>query len=267
MIEKERQSLSKYNTAITTIGGLKDTSVIYRAIETYLVDKDDLKGLISKRNEFNLRTEESRGRIERAIKTGFLQFINQDHRDLLYSIFTRSSIHLDKELILFWQFSLLNRLHRDISLNVFMKSYLSGRTGISKDDIVAYLREFIANNKQLDLSWSASTINTISTKYLNFMTKLNLLEGARKKTFKHIKITAESLVLFLYFAKLHAPENSNILTNEILPLSFVSTGDIRDRLKKLSIKGYFDMNFNGVELNIELTHSFKGICDVLFNRP
>jgi hypothetical protein len=25
------------------------------------------------------------------------------------------------------------------------------------------------------------------------------------------------------------------------------------------------MNFNGVALNIELTHSYKGICDALYN--
>ena len=99
------------------------------------------------------------------------------------------------------------------------------------------------------------------------MTRLNLLKGSRKKSFKHIKISTEALVLFLYFAKLYSPENNNILTNEILPLSFVAKEDIHERLKKLSLKGFFNMNFNGIELNIELIHTYKGICSVLFNRP
>ena len=39
-----------------------------------------------------------------------------------------------------------------------------------------------------------------------------------------------------------------------------------EKLKKLSLKDYFNMDFNGVDLNIELTHSYKGICDVLSAR-
>jgi hypothetical protein len=73
--------------------------------------------------------------------------------------------------------------------------------------------------------------------------------------------------LFLYFAKLYDPGTNNILNNELLPLSFMVTEDIKDRLKKLSMKGFFNMDFNGVALNIELTHSYKGICDVLYNQP
>jgi hypothetical protein len=147
-----------------------------------------------------------------------------------------------------------------------MKVYFSGRTGISKDDVVAYLKDFLYQNKQLNLAWSESTINTLATKYLNLMTKLNFLEGVRVKSFRTIKMSADSLVLFLYFNKLYNPQISNILESEIFPLSFVSDEDILERLKKLSLKGFFNMNFNGVILNIELTHSFKGICDVLYNR-
>ena len=97
------------------------------------------------------------------------------------------------------------------------------------------------------------------------MTKLNFLEGVRVKSFRTIKTSAESLVLFLYFTKLYNPQISNILESKVLTLSFVSSEDLLERFKKLSLKGFFNMNFNGVVLNIELTHSFKGICDVLYN--
>ena len=99
------------------------------------------------------------------------------------------------------------------------------------------------------------------------MTKLNFLEGMRKKSFKHIKMSSESFVLFLYFAKLYDPTANNILNNEMLPLSFVAPDDLRERLKKLSLKGYINMSFNGVALSIELTHSYKGIYDALYNWP
>jgi hypothetical protein len=138
---------------------------------------------------------------------------------------------------------------------------------LSQNDIIAYLKEYLSNNKNLGLKWSEATITTLSTKYLNLMTKLNFLDGRRIKTFSQTKPSADSLVLFVYFAKLYAPESCDILKNDMLPLSFVAPEDILERLKKLSLKGLFKMNFNGVALNIELTHSYKGICDALYNRP
>lgn len=254
-----------YDTTINIIGGLKDCDVIYKAIDAYFDKDDSVRDLMSDRNEFNLRTERSKTRIERAVNRSFLQFINQDHKDLVESIFRCDASLPERKLILFWQFALNNQLFREISCRVFIKTYFSGRTTISKDDIIAYLKEFLQQNRQLDLSWSESTINTLSTKYLNFMTKLNFLEGGRKKSFNHIKMSSESLVLFLYFAQLYDNQNSNILANDILPLSFVAPEDIQERLKKLSLKDLFCMNFNGIALNIDLTHSYKGICDALYN--
>lgn len=254
-----------YDVTTIVIGGLKDFNVIYKAIDSYFSINDTVEDLISGRNEFNLRTERSRVRIETAINQAFLQFKNQDHKDLIHSLFQSNAPRPDKELILFWQFSLNNRLFNDISSQVFIKTYLSGRTHVSKGDIIAFQKELFHQNKQLNINWSESTINTLSTKYLSIMTKFNFLAGTRIKFFRHIKISTESLVLFLYFAKLHDPQVNNIIKNEFLPLSFVASEDIRERLKKLSLKGFFNMNFNGVALNIELTHSYKGICDALYN--
>ncbi len=254
-----------YDTTINIIGGLKDCDVIYKAMDSFFSQEDSLHDMVADRNEFNLRTERSRTRVERAVNRAFLQFRNQDHRDLVQSLFQCDVSLLDRELVLFWQFALNNQLFFDISSKVFTRVYFSGRATISKNDIIAYLKEFFNQNKNFDLKWSESTINTLSTKYLNFMTKLNLLEGVRKKTFRHIKVSAESLVIFLYFAKIYDLDNRDILVNGMLPLSFVATEDIQERLKKLSIKGLFEMNYNGVTVNVELTHSYKGICDALSN--
>lgn len=254
------------DTAINIIGGLSDSDVILKTIDSYFSEKDSLKDLFNKRNEFNLRTERSRTRIERAVRKNFLKFINEDHEDLLKGIFKTDIPMKDKELVLVWQFALNNTLFREITTKVFVKIYLSGRTSISKDDVAAFLKDFLDQIHEKKTEWAQSTINTISTKYLNLMGKLNFLETGKVRTFKNIRPSSEAQVLFLYFAKLFAPFKRDILTNELLPISFIPLEDILQRLKKVSIKGLFDMNFNGVTLNIELTHSFKGICDVLYNR-
>jgi hypothetical protein len=258
--------LGYYDTTINIIGGLSDCGVIYKAIDSFFNQEDSIRDLASHRNEFNLRTEKSRTRVELAVRRSFLHFYNQDHKDLIQSIFQSNMPLSERELVLFWQFALNNRLFREISSQVYIKAYMSGRSGLSKDDITAYLKEFVSHNKELKLNWSESTINTLSTKYLNLMTKLNFVEGKRIKSFRQVRPTAESLILFLYFAKLYDLRTNNILKNEMLPLSFIVIDDIRDRLKRLSLKGFFNMDFNGVALNVELTHSYKGICDVLYNK-
>ena len=255
--------IDKYDTNINVIGSLRDINFINKAITSYFNEKDTLNDLISNRNEFNLRTEKSRVRIEKAIIDSFLQFRNQNHSDLIQSIFSKDTKFQESEFILLWQFALCNRLFYDITTQVFIKSYFSGRSHISKDDIIAYLKEFLAQNKHLNLKWSEITISTLATKYLSLMAKLGFVEGTKTRLFKHIKLSAESLVLFIYFAKLY-DDNSNILTNKMLPLTFITSDNIHEQLKKLSLKGFFNMSFNGIDLNIELIHSYQGICDVLY---
>ena len=173
--------LGAYNTAINVIGGLKDCSVIFKAIDSHFSQSDSLRELVNQRNEFNLRTEKSRTRIEREVRKAFLQFKNEEHQDLVQGIFTDRVPLQDKELILVWQFALNNRLFREISSRVFAKTYYSGRASISKDDITAYLKEFLRQNESLGISWSENTINTLSTKYLNLMSKLGFLSPGRVK--------------------------------------------------------------------------------------
>ena len=257
--------LGMYNTAINVIGGLRDCSVIFKAIDSHFSQSDSLKNLIHQRNEFNLRTEMSRTRIEREVRKVFLQFDNPDHQALMQGIFRECVPLQDKELVLVWQFALNNRLFREITSKVFVKTYYSGRASISKDDITAYLKEFLRQNESMAIIWSENTTKMLSTKYLNLMTKLGFLSTGRVKLFRPIRPSSEAQVLFLYFAKLFTPNVSNILTNELLPVSFIPAKDIQERLKKLSLKGFFNMNFNGVALNIELTQSYGGVCNVLYH--
>ncbi|MBA7540274.1 hypothetical protein ES705_32569 [subsurface metagenome] len=87
MIESNDAAVTiNYDTTINVIGGLRDCGVIFKAIESHFSHKDTLKDLISGRNEFNLRTERSRKRIERAINRSFLTFKNKDHRNLIQSL-------------------------------------------------------------------------------------------------------------------------------------------------------------------------------------
>jgi hypothetical protein len=257
-------STSTYNTSLNILGGLRDSDVIIKAMNSYFDQTDSLNELVKNRNELNLRTERSRDRVERAVRREFLNFRNSEHEMLMQQLVQKDIPLKDKELILLWQLALNNRFFREITAGVFVNTYYSGRATISKQDIIAYIKEFITSDEIHGPNWSEKTVNTLSTKYLNLMSKLNFLSEGRVKSFHHIRPSSQAQALFLYFAKLYSPDVRNLLTNEFLPLIFMPKDDLQDRLKKLSMKGWFDMNYNGIALNIDLTHSYKEICHVLY---
>jgi hypothetical protein len=160
--------LGNYDTTINIIGGLSDCGVIYSAIDAFFGQGGDaIRDLATTRNEFNLRTEKSKIRVELAVRRSFLEFYNQDHKDLIQALFQHNLSLPERELILFWQFALNNRLFREISSHVYIKAYLSGKSGLTKDDITAYIKDAVSHNKTLKLKWSESTMNTLYSKYLN----------------------------------------------------------------------------------------------------
>lgn len=254
--------LGAYNTAIKDIAGVSEVSTFYSIFRS-LPPSGEAKNQAIEHHLVDIRTEKARKKVAWAINNTLLQFYNQDHQSLLQGLFKEGVASNDLHLGFFWHFALSNRLFREISINVFSPVYYSGRASISQDDIIPFVKEI----KKPDGSplWADETIYRIATKYLSLATKLNFVTPGRVKSFKHIRPSSEAQVLFLYFAKLLSPNASNILTNEFLPISFVPSEDVQDRLKRLSLKGFFNMNFNGVALNIELTHSYKGICDALYN--
>lgn len=258
---------NKYDTTIKDIAGIKDYSEIFRVIEAYFIDEDSTKELIVTNNIFDIRTEKGREKVMWAVQHSILSFTNDDHKSLLHNIFEKSTVPtLDKNFILLWQLCINNRLIRDITCNVFIKIYYSGRAAISSDDIIGYLKEQLNDpSSSLQKTWAEETIYRIATKYLSLMTKLGFVSSGRVKAFEPVRMSREAQTLFLYFTKAISPNTSNLYTSEILPLLFIQQEDLLERLKKLSLKGLFNISLNGVSLNVELIHPQSEICDVLYN--
>jgi len=257
--------LHTYNSDINIIGGIPDYQLIFKAIELYTSGKDTMEDAIIKHNEFDFKTENARKRFLAAVNSTFLNFHNEDHEALITALFTHTMSLETKQLILFWQFSLSNRLFFEISRDVFVKNYFSGRVSFPKEDVVAYLKDLIANTSELKDKFTEKTINTIASKYLTVLKKLDLLEGRQKKTFKHIQVSNDALVIFLHLLKAIDPSGSDILKNKYLSLSMVPLDSFTERVKQLAKKDLVNMSFNGVALKVDTIHTNKGIGNVLFN--
>ncbi|OQY41114.1 MAG: hypothetical protein B6229_00010 [Spirochaetaceae bacterium 4572_7] len=260
---KTLEEQNGYNTTIKDIAGIGDITLLYDFLSDQNSVSDNSETLQSTTTTLGVRTEKTTSKVLWAIKKTLLVYYGEEHKELITDLFNKDIPSEDKSFIFFWHFALMNKLFRDISVNVFSKIYYSGRVSISQDDIIPYIKEIKGEDGQP--LWSDSTIYRLATKYLSLMTKLNFVEIGRIKSFKHIRPSSEVQILFLYISKLYASESRNLLNNKLLPLSFIPIEDLNNRLKKLSLKGYFNMDFNGVKLNIELTHKYKGICDALYN--
>jgi len=135
--------VTNYNTDINIIGSIPDYELIYKAIELFSTKNDELENLIVVDNQFDFRTEKSRKRFLSAVYSAFLNFNSSNHKELLIQLFNTNLSLQSKQMILFWQFSFTNKLFYEITKNVFIKSYFSGRVSLPKDDVVAFIKEII----------------------------------------------------------------------------------------------------------------------------
>lgn len=256
---------NNYDTAIKDIAGVKDYTVIFDVVNSYFINQQSTDSMINDENQFDIRSSKTRSKVSWAINKSVLKFSSQAHMDLVSTVFQDDVPQNDKRFFFLWHFCLTNRLFREITISVFSTVYLSGRAQISKEDIIAFIKHLSASDDPERPNWSEDTIYRLATKYLSLMTKFDFVSSGRIKSFNHIRPSPEALVIFLYFSNLCDPKSKNILSSELIPVSFIAAEDLQNRLKKLSIKGFFDMNFNGVALNIELTHSHKEICHALYS--
>lgn len=251
--------MAKYNTDINIIGSIPDYELILRAIELFSKNSDELEILVINDNYFDFRSEKSRKRFLSGIYSAFLSFENEKHREILIEIFQTDPSMKAKQLILFWQFLVTNELFFEITKNVFIKAYFSGRVSLPKDDIVAFIKDLISKNDELKNAWSQATIETIASKYLTILKKLELLEGSSKKSFKNIQISNEELLIFIYLVKTIEPELSNFLNSKYIDFIFTSKDSLLNRIKQLAKKDLFEMSFSGDQLKIEINQPYGGI--------
>lgn len=240
-----------YNTEINIIGGIPDYNMIYAAIKLHAENNNALENAIIRNNEFDFRTEKARKRFVAALYTAFINFKNEIHRQIVEKIFLTDTSLATRQILLFWQFSLTNQLFHELNRDVFAKNYFTGRLALPREEVEAYIREIISNNPNLKDKWSTLTIQTIASKYLTVLKKLDLLDGTIKKKFKHVQITNEALLVFIELVLSVETDLSNFFDSRYFPLIFMSKDDFLNRAKELALKDQIDMNFNGVNLKIE----------------
>lgn len=255
-----------YNTDINILGSIPDFQLIFESFPLMVEGSADLFDTIVSKNEYNLRTAKSRKRFTSVLKSALL---NEDDR--INKIVADGIVHFAnnskaKALLVFWLLSLNNKLFFEINRDVFLKNYFNGRVALPKDDVLAYLKEIVANDKNLKEKWSDSTVEIIASKYLTLMKKLSLMEGGQKKSFVHVSVSDEMLTLFLHIFTYLTDNNVNFYDHPFSDFSFISDESKLERLKKLGLKNMINIKSAGGSLVVKEVFEPQNIIDGIFGR-
>jgi len=259
--------MHKTNTDINTIGGIPDFDMIYDVLRMLAADvsASQIQKAVITDNRYGIRTEEARGRFLRAIKSAFWQFKNDAHKTLIRTLFSASGFEKTKRLALFPMLAVNNPLFENITKHVFIKTYFSGRVQIHSTDIIAYLRH-ARETDAVVRKWSDTTINTVASKYLTFLKKIDFVTGRQKKTFKYIRVDNTSLIFFIYLLKAADPDQADIFKNRYCDFLLIEKESLLNILKKATFSPFFDIQTSGTDLKINLKCNYGELIHVISSR-
>lgn len=255
-----------YNTDINIIGSIPDYHLIYKALPLLLNDPKELENILVTNNEFDFRTEKSRKRFLSALNSAFVSK-NKTTDELASDLMLHFKNDENAQaVLLFWLFSMNNKLFFELNRDLFLKYYFQGRAELSKEVVIAYIKDLISRVDDIKGKWSEITIDTIASKYLTILKKLKLLEGNQKKKFTLVRVSDELLAVFIHLINLLENRKGNFLEDDFLGFTFISKENILDRLKRIGKKDLVKLNFNGVALQVEPVFNNNNIIDGIFRR-
>lgn len=258
--------MTHYNTDINIIGSIPDYHLIYMALPLLLNNPKELENILVNNNEFDFRTEKSRKRFLSVLNSAFVNKNTQINELTAILMPHLKNDETTQATILFWLFSINNKLFFELNRDVFLKYYFQGRAELPKDAVIAYIKDLISRVDELKGKWSEITIDTIASKYLTILKKLKLVEGNQKKKFILNRISDEQLVVFIHLINLLENTKANFLEDDFLSFTFISKDNILDRLKRIGKKNWIKLNFNGVTLQVEPVFNNNSIIDGIFRR-
>lgn len=244
--------MNKFTSNINILGG-------------YL-NLDNIPNILIKNDSFvNGRTLSSNKRYSEALNKTFFYFEFESHKRLLTTWISSSVIREEKKLrALALQFFANDLLFRLLFNECFLPIFESGRMGINKHDVIAFLDEQIRNGR-VDVEWSRETIDTVSRKYLTVLKKLGFLEGKVKKTIKEPLVGTDFMIFFHYWL-IATGENKNVFQSPFFPFLMLSREKYHFLMKQPEIRRNLDWHFTGDKFTVEPKVSLTEYVNELSSR-
>jgi hypothetical protein len=154
--------------------------------------------------------------------------------------------------ILFLFTARANLILADFVKKVYWNRYLSGHETIRNDTSRAFVTEANNDGKMIK-PWSESTIRRVSSYLTGCCADFSLLETGRKKVRKIIPFRIEQTTVAFLMYDLHFSglANNSVIASSDWALFGVQKEDLRDEMKRLSLKGFFMFQSAGEAIRIE----------------
>lgn len=214
---------------------------------------------------FNERTEASSKRYLKAVNETFNHFQSEPVKRLfLAGLGAKGLSEEAKNRIMALQFTAVDPLFESLFKDCFVPIANSGRTTVSKHDVIAYIDEKIRIG-ELNVRWTRETIDTLGRKFLSVLRKLGFLEGRAKKTLSE-SYTGPDFLIFFHYWLLAFDETSNTLTSRFFPLLMVSKEKYLFLLKQEAIRSKIDWSYSGNKVQVSTKLTIDEYADELSDR-
>lgn len=249
----------KINTDINIIGGMTDFNLII----SQLLEKN-IYSVSEAAFEYSLsqcKTQKSYSRFSKAINNSLIHFTNEDLKQLYINILTTERISNLSLYLLFLNTAINNDLFNYLNQKAFFPAYYSGRTALRSDEVTACIKE-LRETEEILKSWSESSIKTTASKYLTVLKKFELMEGKSVKKILNKNLDDKAFILFIYWL-LAVEENANLLQSKWLKYSFFEKEVFIQFISQKKFINYFNIQFTGDNLKIQLLIPYGDIYDKL----
>lgn len=155
-----------------------------------------------------------------------------------------------------------NLILRDFIQEVYWENHINRKTKVSYSEAKQFIKNAIENKKTSN-KWSDSTINRIATYLIKSCSDFGLLsrDGKVEKEIQNFSICDRMIVYLVYDLHFAGLQDLSILENLDWKLFGLDIFQVKEELKRISMKGYF-LYQSGGDL-VQISWNYKTMDEVI----
>lgn len=149
-----------------------------------------------------------------------------------------------KKLIMYYHFSISDRLVYAITTRLLFERFSKGYIGVSKTDVEEFLKLLEKTHSEI-LNWSPQTRQKLIRHYLAALKDFGVLTGHYKKEFKRLFVSPEVFFYVFYYLNDQGYSTEEIIGSEDWKLLMLDESDVNLLLNEGNKLGYIKYEAKG----------------------
>ena len=171
-----------------------------------------------------------------------------------------------KRLIMYYHFSISDRLVYAITTGLLFERFSKGYVGISKTEIEEFLKLLEKTHSEI-LNWSPQTRQKLIRHYLAALKDFGVLAGHYKKEFNRLFVSPEVFFYIFYYLRDQGYSKEEIIESPDWRLLMLDASDVNLLLNEGNKSGYIKYEAKGNVRRLEFPFkSLEGFVDGVTRR-